>query len=222
MSNLAIILDMDGLMVDSEPMSRAAWDQVLGVYGHTLDDTVYRNIIGHRIDETAAKLIEVYDLPLSVRSLSRKKARAHAKIIAKGIPAMPGLYELHARIAQHKLPWSVATSSPHSHAENILKQLGLIDSCRTIVGGDEVSRGKPAPDIYLLAAERMGISTARCLAIEDSAHGCRSALAAGMMVAAVPNGETKTADFSAVNYVFPSLNDVAEYLDVLLVELARR
>jgi pseudouridine-5'-monophosphatase len=82
--------------------------------------------------------------------------------------------------------------------------------------------GKPAPDIYLLVAERLDVLASHCLAIEDSAPGCRSALSAGMTVVAVPNEDTKTADFSDVDYIFSSLRDVSEELDTLLAELARQ
>lgn len=221
MADFAIVLDMDGLMVDSEPLSRHAWDQVLGSYGHTLTDAIYNSIIGYRIDESAAMLIEAYDLPLGVDALVREKTGALAKIHANGVPAMPGLYEIHASITRRGLPWGVATSSPRSHAEKILEQLGLSNSCQAITGGDEVPQGKPAPFIYHLTAERLGVPASHCLAIEDSAPGCRSALAAGMTVVAVPNGDTKTADFSDVDYVFSSLHDVSEELDALLAELAR-
>ena len=221
MSNLAVVLDMDGLMVDSEPLSRIAWEQVLSAHGHILNDDIYTSIIGYRIDESAAILIDAYDLPLSVNNLARQKATVLTKIRANGVPVMPGLYEVHARIMQFGLPWAVATSSPRPHAEEILEQLGLGDSCQAIAGGDEVPQGKPAPDIYLLAAERLDVPASHCLAIEDSAPGCQAALSAGMMVVAVPNRDTKTTDFSAVDYVFPSLYDVSENLDSLLAELAR-
>lgn len=221
MSDIAIVFDMDGLMVDSEPLARRAWDQVLGAHGHTLSDAIYNSIIGYRFDESAAKLIAAYDLPQGIDALRREKADVLAKIRGKGVPAMPGLYEVHVSINRLGLPWGVATSSPHAYAEEILVQLGLSDSCQAITGGDEVAKGKPAPDIYLLAAERLGVSATRCLAIEDSAPGCRSALSAGMMVIAIPNADTKTADFSAVDYVFPSLHEVAEELDDLLAELVR-
>jgi HAD superfamily hydrolase (TIGR01509 family) len=207
--------------VDSEPLSRRAWEQVLGAHGHTLNDDIYNSIIGYRFDESAAMLIEAYDLSLGVDTLAREKANVFAKIRANGVPAMPGLYKIHESITRRGLLWGVATSSPRSHAEEILVQLGLSDSCQAIAGGDEVLQGKPAPDIYLLAAERLGVPASHCLAIEDSAPGCRSALSAGMTVVAVPNVDTKTADFSDVDYVFPSLHDVSEELDALLAELAR-
>ena len=222
MAKFAVVLDMDGLMVDSEPLSRRAWDQVLARYDQTLDDTAYKGIIGHRTDESAAILINAYSLPLSVNDLVCEKTNALVKIRAGGIPAMPGLYDFHARLVEHDLPWSVATSSPRAHAEEILKQLGLAASCQSIAGGDEVVQGKPAPDIYLLAAERLGVQPRQCLALEDSAPGCHSAAAAGMMVVAIPNGDTKAADFSMADYVYPSLHEVAEKFDFLLAKLAGR
>ncbi len=222
MATFAVVLDMDGLMVDSEPLSRRAWDQVLGRYGRTLDDKAYRAIIGHRTDESAATLIDAYSLPLSVNDLVQEKTKALVKIRARGVPIMPGLYDFHARIVAHDLPWAVATSSPRAHAEEILEQLGLDASCRSIAGGDEVVQGKPAPDIYLLAAARLGIKPRQCLALEDSAPGCQSAAAAGMMVVAIPNDDTKVVDISIADYIYPSLHEVAEKFDFLLAELARR
>lgn len=222
MIELAIVLDMDGLMVDTEPLSRRAWEQALATYGHTLDDSIYDSIIGYRFDESATMLIEAYDLPVNVDTLARQKAAILDEVRASGIPVMPGLYEFHAAINQRALPWAVATSSPRYHAQEILQQIGLQDSCRIIAGGDEVPRGKPAPDIYLLAAERLGIPPSRCMALEDSVPGCRSALTAGMMVVAIPNGDTEKADFSAVDHIFSSLLDVAEGLDMLLEGLTLR
>lgn len=221
MTDFAIVLDMDGLMVDSEPLSRRAWDQVLGAHGHTLDDAIYNGIIGYRIDKSAAILIAEYNLPLNVDTLTREKADALDKIRANGVPPMPGLYKFHASIIQQGLSWGVATSSPRPHAEEILVQLGLSDSCQAVAGGDEVPQGKPAPDIYLLAAERLGVAASHCLAIEDSAPGCQSALSAGMMVAAVPNKDTKAADFSAVDFVFSSLYELSDALEDLLEALSR-
>jgi beta-phosphoglucomutase-like phosphatase (HAD superfamily) len=130
MTDFAIVLDMDGLMVDSEPLSRRAWEQVLGAHGHTLNNAIYNSIIGYRIDESAVMLIEAYDLPLDVETLAREKADALVKIRANGVPTMPGLYKFHASITWRGLPWGVATSSPRSHAEKILVQLGLRDSCQ--------------------------------------------------------------------------------------------
>lgn len=212
----AIIFDMDGLMVDTEPLSRQAWADLLAEFGHKLDDAVYGRVIGRRADETAQILLAAYPLPLSPTALISRKSKKLADLLNGRPPIMPGLRALHTEIAQRRLPWGVATSSPRAHAQTILRQIGLRPPPQAIAGGDEAAQGKPAPDIYLLAAERLGISPARCLALEDSEPGCRAAIAAEMRVIAVPNRQTHTADFSFVHAVFPSLHDVAARLDDLL------
>ena len=202
-------------MVDTEPLSRRAWAQVIESYGFALDDVVYGRMIGRRFDESAQMALDAYDLPLTLDELMTRKRAIFDGIRAGGVPEMPGLRELHAAIVRRGLPWAVATSSPRRHAQEILAQLALDTSCRAIVGGDEVARGKPAPDIYLLAAERLGVAPANCLALEDSVPGCRAAAQAGMVTAAIPNGETKTAVFPCARYQFDSLHDVVSLLDTL-------
>jgi HAD superfamily hydrolase (TIGR01509 family) len=212
----AIVFDMDGLMVDSEPLSRQAWDEVLRPFGHKLTDEVQSQIIGRRADVSSQVILEAFALPLAADELRARKAAVNDQLRAQGVPVMPGLMALHAEIARRAIPWAIATSSPRHHAEMTLAQLELAAACRAIAAGNEVSHGKPAPDIYLLAAARLGIEPQFCLALEDSAPGCRAALAAGMRAVAVPNGDTKTADFSFAPYVFNSLHDVLANLDELL------
>lgn len=209
----AIIFDMDGLMVDTEPLSRRAWAQVIGPFGATLTDEVYGRMIGRRTTEAAQILLEAAAVPLTPEELVGRRTAVFDQILAQGVPVMPGLPELHAAIARRGLPWAVATSSPHRHAQQILAQLGLLASCGAIAGGDEVAHGKPAPDIYLLAAERLGVPPAHCLALEDSAPGCQAAAAAGMRVVAVPNGATETAVFPCAHQVVSSLHQVITMLD---------
>lgn len=216
MTLTAIIFDMDGLMVDTEPLSRRAWAQVIAPFDVLLADEVYGRMIGHRTAEAAQILLEAAPIPLTAGELVGRKTAVFNQILAQGVPIMPGLMELHDEIARRGLPWAVATSSPRYHAQQILAQLGLLERCGAIAGGDEVVYGKPAPDIYLLAAERLGILPQNCLALEDSAPGCQSAAAAGMTVVAVPNGATETAVFPCADHVFPSLTGVARSLDVLL------
>ena len=203
-------------MVDTEPLARRAWDAVLGEYGYAMDDAVYTRMIGHRSDESGTMLLAAYPLPLSRDELVAEKTRRYRALFAHGVPVMPGLHELVTALAQRGIPWGVATSSPRIHAEIVLAQLGLTAVCQTIAAGDEVARGKPAPDIYLLAAQRMGVLPAQCVALEDSAPGCRAAIAAGMCGVAVPNGHTTQADFAFANFVMSSLHEVAARLHELI------
>jgi pseudouridine-5'-monophosphatase len=212
----AIVFDMDGLMVDTEPLSHQAWNELLRPYGHTLTDEMIQQMIGLRAEVSSQFVIDTFGLPLSVAEIIPRRAAIYAGIRARGVPVMPGLIALQEQIAARRMPWGVATSSPREHAQEILAQLGLSTACQAIAAGDEVKRGKPAPDIYLLAAERLGVAPEQCLALEDSGPGSQAAVAAGMLTVAVPNGHTKTADFSHVHYIYTSLHDVARNLDVLL------
>ena len=222
MKDIAIVFDIDGLMVDTEPISRLAWDRVLLKYGRTLDDDLHTRMIGYRFDESVYMVLNEYNLPLTADEAKKIKGAEYAQILAEGVPVMPGLYDLVAGINERGYPWGVATSSPYAHALEILAQLDLTGSCSAIAGGDEVPRGKPAPDIYLLAAQRLGLAAEQCMALEDSAPGCRAALTAGMMTLAIPNSDTKKADFPEVHQIFASLSDVAQELDRLLIELKNR
>lgn len=214
----AIVFDMDGLMVDSEPLSRQAWDEYLRPYNHTISDDLQSRIIGLRGDQSSALIREAFNLPKPADVILEERRLIYQQLRAQGVPVMPGLMELHAIIAARQIPWAVATSSPRDHAEEILAQLGLADAVGAIAAGNEVQHGKPAPDIYLLAAERLGVSAQKCLALEDSGPGSRAAVAAGMLTVAIPNGETNSADFNHAHYVYTSLFDVIENLDGLLLE----
>jgi HAD superfamily hydrolase (TIGR01509 family) len=211
----AVVFDMDGLMVNSEPLSRQAWDEVLRDYGHQMDDATYHRIVGRRTHESAGIVSKAYGLPITAQELAAAKIARWDIIWRRGLPPMPGLMALHEQLAARHVPWAVATSSPRHYAEAVLQQLGLAQSCRAVAAGDEVSHGKPAPDIYLLAARRLGIPAAQCLALEDSVPGARAAQAAGMRVIAVPNGVVPSA-FDFADYVFTSLVEVGEQLDTLL------
>jgi HAD superfamily hydrolase (TIGR01509 family) len=183
----AIILDLDGTMVDSEPLSRQAWDAYLAAHGRRLDDAVYSRMIGRRTDVSAGILREAYSLPQSVDEILAGKNRYWRMIWQRGLPPMPGLEALLADLDRRGLPWGVATSSPRDYAEGVLRQLGIWQACQALVGGDEVAHSKPAPDGYLLAAERLGHSAVDCLAVEDSVPGMAAAAAAGMVVVGIPH-----------------------------------
>ena len=203
-------------MVNTEPLARQAWDQVLARYGHRLDDHVYAGMVGRRTPESARQVVEAYNLPMSAAALAAAKTVVWEKMWRQGVPAMPGLAALHQALAERNIPWAVATSSPRLYARHVLDQLGLADACGALAAGDEVTHGKPAPDIYLLAADRLGVEPERCLALEDSVPGGRAAQAAGMTLVAVPGFPATVADFTFADYTFPSLVEVTAALNRLL------
>lgn len=203
-------------MVDSEPLAKQAWQRTLVQYDKALEDDLYRKIIGLRLDETAELLQKELDVDTSAAELSRQKEKYLSELRAQGVPPMPGLNEMMLETSRQGVPWAVATSSPKAHALEILDQLNYLSSCSTIAGGDEVRRGKPSPDIYLLAAERLGIPPGNCLALEDSSPGARAAVAAGIRTVAVPNSQTNDQNFDFVYEVYDSLSDVARDLERIL------
>lgn len=212
----AIVFDMDGLMVDSEPLSRQAWDEFLRPYGGCISDEMQARIIGLRADVSTPLIREAFNVPLPVAEIIAQRKAIHTRILAQGVPAMPGLMPLLAAIAARGLPWAVASSSNRTHVHEILAQLQLTDNVWATACGDEVTHGKPAPDLYLLAAERLTISPAQCLALEDSGPGSRAAVAAGMLTVAIPHGHTREADFGHAHHIYSSLYDVLYHLDTLL------
>ena len=216
MKRTAVLFDMDGLMVDTELLARAAWQRVVAPYGLTISDSVYERMLGRRTVESAQLVLDALPLPLSRDELVERKTAEFLLSLAGGVPAMPGLWELLERIEQSGLSWAVATSTPRPVAEIVLGKLGVVGRYMALACGDEVGHGKPAPDIFLLAAARLGVAPAVCLALEDSAAGCAAAAAAGIRVVAVPTELTRHELFTCASARYPSLLHVAAHLDELL------
>ena len=219
MNRTVILFDMDGLMVDTEPLARAAWEQVVAPYGLTMSDDLYGQMLGRRTSESAQLVLEALVLPLLRDELIERKTRLFLDSLRAGVPVMPGLYALLDEVERRGLAWGVATSTPRAVAEIILGKLGVAGRAGALACGDEVAHGKPAPDIFLLAAARLGAAPAACLVLEDSANGCAAAIAAGMRVAAVgPAAVAMPVDgpFGLAYRRYPSLVEVAADLDALL------
>ncbi len=216
MTTTTVIFDMDGLMVDTEPISHRAWQQFLQPYNAQLSPEQTQSLVGLRGDISAEMVQQFFDLPLSPPEIQKQKAAIFATMRQADVPVMAGLFDLVEKLSTLNIRWGVGTSSPHEHATTILKQLNLTAHCQAIAGGDEVPHGKPAPDIYLLAAKRLAVDPQTCLVFEDSGPGSRAAVAAGMRVIAVPNNDTKNSDFRHATAVLPSLTAVCHQLEQFL------
>lgn len=177
----AVIFDLDGVLVDSEPIHLRASRRL--VEPHTLADHDYEQFIGTTTRPFMEWLIERYGLPDSVPQLTdRYTAAVTAELEAAPVPVLPGARTLLRAVRARGLPLALCSQSIGVWVDATLRSADLEGAFDTVVPGEAVRRGKPAPDLYLHAAQRLAVDPARCLAIEDSSPGVRSARAAGMTV----------------------------------------
>jgi len=182
----AVVFDLDGVIVDSEQV----WDDVRETYtrehGGTYTDRATRDMMGMSSLEWSRYMAEELGVPGTPDEINAAVVERMLERYGSAPPLIPGAVEAVRRVAA-QWPLAIASSSNPELIEVVVRVSGLADVFETAVSSQEVPRGKPAPDVYLEAARRLGIDAARCAAVEDSHNGIRSARAAGMRVVAVPN-----------------------------------
>ncbi|WP_338908687.1 HAD family phosphatase [Streptomyces nigra] len=182
----AVLLDMDGTLVDSEGFW---WDvevEVFASLGHTLDDTWRHVVVGGPMTRSAGFLIEATGADIGLDELTVLLNQGFEDRIDRSLPLMPGAARLLAELSEHGIPTALVSASHRRIIDRVLTTLGPQHFALT-VAGDEVSRTKPHPDPYLLAAAGLGADPARCAVVEDTATGVAAAEAAGCQVVAVPS-----------------------------------
>src|SRR5438067_1207170 len=182
----AVIFDMDGVILQSEEV----WDEVREVYvrerGGRYDAEVQRALMGMSSVEWSRYLHDAADVPDAPEQINAEVVRRMLARYRDALPLVPGAVEAVRRVAS-RFPLGLASSSNRELIDAVLEAAGLTELFAATVSSEEVPRGKPAPDVYLEAARRLGIPADRGGAVEDSHGGIRSAKAAGMFVAAIPN-----------------------------------
>jgi HAD superfamily hydrolase (TIGR01509 family) len=182
----AVVFDLDGVLVDSEPV----WEEVrrafVAAHGGQWQPDTQQRLMGMSTSEWAAYLSGELGVRLPAAEVARGVVEQMARRYDNGVPLMPGAVDAVRRLAS-RWPLGLASSSPRVLIDVVLGRTGLEESFEATVSTEEVARGKPEPDGYLLAAERLGVDPAGCAAVEDSSNGLRSAHAAGMRVIAVPH-----------------------------------
>ena len=180
----AVIFDCDGTLVDSEPLARTAWERALAPHGYALTDADADACIGLPYPRVHAYFAERVELPGAEPFWADFSGELFALIDTELVvfdDAVGAARELRER----GIPVAIASSSPRERLHRTLSRAGLLDAFDVTVAGDEVANGKPAPDMFLLAAERLGVAPEDCVVIEDSPPGVRAGVAAGMRTIAV-------------------------------------
>ncbi len=198
----AVILDLDGLMIDSEPVHQRAFEELLARHGIDHEFTVEeygRHFVGIPVKENAEWLVTHFGLRGAPEELLAEREAIYESLLedSSNLVPMPGVFALLDALRARGLPLGVASGSPRGQVDTILRGLKITDRFRAVVAGDDVPHTKPAPDVYLRAVEQLGVAPARCVAIEDSATGITAAKAAGLYAIAVPNRYTAHQDLRA-------------------------
>jgi HAD superfamily hydrolase (TIGR01509 family) len=181
-----VVFDVDGVLVDSEPHSRAAWVAALAGHGRVITERDVEACTGFGYEATHAALTAGEGPPVpGPHELWPDLLAALAASFDRGLETFPDAVEALEHLAFDGVPVAVATASPRERLDLTLEHAGLSRRVQFSVAGDEVEHPKPAPDVYLRAAELLGLPPGRCVAVEDTATGARAAVAAGMRVLGV-------------------------------------
>jgi HAD superfamily hydrolase (TIGR01509 family) len=182
----AVLLDMDGTLVDTEGFWWDVEKEVFAELGHALDESWRDVVVGGPMTRSAGFLIEATGADITLPELTVLFNDRFEARIAGGVPLMPGAEKLLAELRAHDVPTALVSASHRRIINRVLRSFGP-DDFRFTVAGDEVARTKPHPDPYLLAAARLGAAPERCAVVEDTATGIAAAEAAGCRVVAVPS-----------------------------------
>lgn len=203
----AAVFDMDGLMVDTESIYQWAWRAAIEQLGYTISDAAMRATTGRRMADCYAILRSEVDDTFPMPDFLDLWPRLwHEHVNTHGINQKPGLAALLDLLDAHQIPKAVATSSEQAEALFTLEKADLLHRFSIIVSGDQIVNGKPAPDIFLRAAERLAVAPEHCMAFEDSEAGVLAATSAGMVTIMVPEIEPVAKVVERAYRVYSSLH----------------
>lgn len=212
-----MIFDLDGVLMNSEWLAFKIWRELAEQYGGSLPDSDYPGMVGISAEETAAYVMAKAGVRFDV---GQSCAWVWERIIERletEIEPLPGSTELVRGLAERGYPLAIASNSLARYIDTALTGLHLSEYFPVRVSIDQVPQGKPAPDVYLGAAERLGVRPEACLAIEDSRVGVQAASSAGMRVIAVPGAHDHNNGFHHAWRIFPSLTDLLHHIENVLV-----
>src|SRR6478672_7097574 len=183
----AVIFDLDGVLADSEPWWNQIDAKLLSKYGVSYRGEYHRNVLGVNYRLAVEFYKNVFHISASVDELMRRRGEIATDFFANDVGLFSSAKATLEQVLGMNLPLAVATSSVSASARPLLDRTGIRSFFSVVITGDEVERGKPAPDIYLRAADELGISPEACLVVEDSLAGMAAGKTANMRVAAIPD-----------------------------------
>jgi HAD superfamily hydrolase (TIGR01509 family) len=203
----AVVFDFDGLMVNTEEVFQLSGTELLRRRGKEPTPAIFHGMMGRRSHEALAYLIEVMRLDDTVEQLQAESMEIFFAVLDDILQPMPGLFELLAAIERRGLPKAVATSSERAYLQNLLGRVDLLERFDVLLTAEDVTHGKPHPEIYLTAAQRLGVAPHEMLVLEDSEMGTRAAAAAGAHIISVPHQHSAHFSFADAKGIATSLID---------------
>lgn len=216
----AVVFDMDGTIFDSERLVLECWGKIGTKHGISDIREVFTRCIGTNKSRTQEIVYEHYGREFPYEAFSAESSALFHEITAKdGLPLKPGAREILEYLQERKVPLGLASSTRLAIVTQELKDAGLYQCFQVVVGGDLIKNSKPAPDIYLMTCERLGVLPENTYAVEDSYNGIRSAHSAGMHPVMVPDLMPVTEEMQGLSEaVFADLFQVKEYFGKCLRE----
>ncbi len=209
-----VIFDMDGLMLDTEPLYRASWRQAALECGYDLTEAIHDRFVGRNRKDSEQVLVDTFGPEFPLEKFRATVRQCEDRAFSGPVSKKPGLEQLLSFLEARQVPKAVATSTDRRIALHLLAATELLGRFSAVATGDEVANGKPSPDLFLLAAERLGVEPAACLVLEDSDTGVAAAHRAGMGVYIVPDLLPPSAAAEGMAQgTFRSLSDVAQHLE---------
>ncbi|NOX71287.1 MAG: HAD family phosphatase [Candidatus Micrarchaeota archaeon] len=206
-----IIYDMDDLLVDSDPLHKEAWKKLLAEYRKDYSDLpedVIAGFLGMRVIDGARKIHSFFSIQEDFDMFYQKRMGIFLDIAKEKLKLMPGAKESLGLFRRSGFKIALATSGTNEYIDIVLDKFRLREYFDAIVSGDDVKKGKPNPEPYLVTAKRLGMKPDECLVLEDSEKGIESAKAAGCRCIAIPSPNTLPQDRSRADMVVRSLNEI--------------
>lgn len=204
----AVIFDMDGVMIDSEPLWEKTERILLARRGIDYSPDYRDKIVGLNQRDSGKLLVGTFDLDDTVEEIIAERVAILTSIYEKELEVVPSLVPLLKELGKNGYVLAVASSSPERVIKFVLDMFSLNDYFSAVVSGESAENGKPHPDIYIHTAERLGLKPSECVAIEDSINGLRSAKGAGMYCIAIPDKRLSPAEFKSANLILDSLEEL--------------
>jgi HAD superfamily hydrolase (TIGR01509 family) len=213
----AVLFDLDGTLVNSEPVNVESVVLALRRHGHELSAEDRHFVVGHSWNEIHARIVAHYGLALPMDRLIAEAVEEKAAIVARtGLPELPGAVELVRRLAL-RAPLAVVSGASRVEVQDAVAGLGITDAFAFLLGAEDYQRGKPDPEPYRMAITRFGVPAARCLVIEDATPGIMSARGAGARVIGVRAGNFSGYDLSPADLVVDTLEQITDEVIAKLV-----